>query len=78
MLYSFSALPGAVHHQALITALRYGNPVAPYVEVIRGALLDGEFPSVVEGLYVLVVGPAVFALGLWVFQRREDTFAMEL
>ena len=78
VLYSFSALPGAVHHQALITALRYGNPVAPYVEVIRGALLDGEFPSVVEGLYVLVVGPAVFALGLWVFQRREDTFAMEL
>ena len=78
VLYSFSALPGAAHHPDLITALRYGNPVAPYVEVIRGALLDGAFPSLVQGLYVALVGPAVFALGLWVFQRREDTFAMEL
>jgi lipopolysaccharide transport system permease protein len=78
VLYSFSALPGAVHHQALVTALRYGNPVAPYVEVIRGVVLDGTFPSLIEAIYVVVVGPAVFALGLWVFQRREDTFAMEL
>jgi lipopolysaccharide transport system permease protein len=78
VLYSFSALPGAIHHQTLITVLRYGNPVAPYVEVIRGALLEGAFPSLIEGAYVVLVGPAVFALGLWVFQRREDTFAMEL
>jgi lipopolysaccharide transport system permease protein len=78
VLYSFSALPGAVHHQALVTALRYGNPVAPYVEVIRGVVLDGRFPSIIEAIYVVLVGPAVFALGLWVFQRREDTFAMEL
>jgi lipopolysaccharide transport system permease protein len=78
VLYSFSALPGAKHHQDLITLLRYGNPVAPYVEVIRGAVLDGAFPSLIEAVYVVLVGPAVFALGLWVFQRREDTFAMEL
>ena len=78
VLYSFSDLPGASDHQNLITALRYANPVAPYVEVIRGAALDAHFPSLVQGLYVLLVGPAVFALGLWVFQRRQDTFAMEL
>jgi ABC-2 type transport system permease protein len=78
VLYSFSALPGAAQHADLITALRYGNPVAPYVEVIRGAVLDGTFPSLVEGVYVAVAGPLLFAVGLWVFQRREDTFAMEL
>ena len=78
VLYSFSALPGAVNHPHLITLLRYGNPVAPYVEVIRGAVLDGTFPSWTEGIYVALVGPAFFAFGLWVFQRREDTFAMEL
>ena len=53
VLYSFSALPGAIHHPDLITALRYGNPVAPYVEVIRGAMLEGAFPSLTEGLYVV-------------------------
>ena len=26
-------------------SLRYGNPVAPYVEVIRDAVLEGQFPS---------------------------------
>ena len=78
VLYSFSSLPGAVHHPDLVTALRYCNPVAPYVEVIRGAVLDGRFPSLIEAVYVVLVGPAVFALGLWVFQRREDAFAMEL
>ena len=78
VLYSFSDLPGAIHHPYLITALRYGNPVAPYVEVIRDAVLEGKFPSLIEGLYVVIVGPAIFAIGLWVFQRRQDTFAMEL
>jgi lipopolysaccharide transport system permease protein len=78
VLYSFSTLPGATRHPHLITLLRYGNPVAPYVEVIRGAVLDGTFPPLIEAIYVLVVGPAFFGLGLWVFQRREDTFAMEL
>ena len=78
VLYTFSQLPGAAHHPDLVTALRYGNPVTPYIEVIRDAVLEGRFPSAIHIAYVALVGPIVFFIGLRVFQAREDTFAMEL
>jgi ABC-2 type transport system permease protein len=78
VLYTFAQLPGAASHPTLVTALRYGNPVTPYVEVIRDAVLLGRFPSGIELTYVLLVGPAFFVLGLVLFQRRADSFAIEL
>ena len=78
VLYTFGQLPGAASHPTLVTVLRYGNPVTPYVEVIRDAVLVGRFPPGVELVYVALVGPALFALGLVLFQRRADNFAIEL
>jgi lipopolysaccharide transport system permease protein len=78
ILYSLEQLPGAAEHPWLIHLLRYGNPVTPYVEAIRGAVLDGVVVGPFMLAYVLCIGPAAALLGLAVIQRHEDRFAIEL
>jgi len=78
VFYSLEKLPGAAGHEWLVTVLRYGNPVTPYVESIRGALLQGEIAGPAMLAYVFVVGPALALVGLWMIQRYEDRFAVEL
>lgn len=78
ILYSLEQLPGAVDHPWLIDLLRYGNPVTPYVESIRGAVFNGVVVGPGMLAYVFVVGPAMALLGLAVIQRYEDRFAVEL
>lgn len=78
VFYSLEKLPGAAGHEWLVTVLRYGNPVTPYVESIRGALLQGEIAGPAMLAYVFVVGPALALVGLWMIQRYEDRFAVDL
>lgn len=78
VFYSLEQLPGAADHPLLVEILRYANPVTPYVEGIRGAILEASVPSPAILAYTLLVGPAVALLGLVVFQRYEDRFAVEL
>jgi len=78
VFYGLEQLPGASDYPWLITLLRYGNPVTPYVEAIRGAVLQGSVPGPALLIYVFVVGPAVAFVGLRVIQRYEDRFAVEL
>lgn len=78
IFYALEQLPGAAGHEYLIKLLRFGNPVTPYVETIRAVLLQGTLPGAASLVYVFVVGPAVFVLGLWVFQLYDDEIAVEL
>jgi lipopolysaccharide transport system permease protein len=78
VFYALEQLPGAESYPWLIDVLRYGNPVAPYVEGIRGAIWEGVVPGAPLLAYVFVVGPVVALLGLWAIQRYEDRFAVEL
>jgi lipopolysaccharide transport system permease protein len=78
VLYSLDQLPGADEHSWLVHLLRYGNPVTPYVESIRGALIEGEVAGPFLLAYVFVVGPLVAYIGLKVVQRYEDRFALQL
>jgi ABC-type polysaccharide/polyol phosphate export permease len=78
VLYSLEQLPGVADRPWLIDLLRYGNPVTPYVESIRAALLQGIVVGPGMLAYVLVAGPTVFLVGLAVIQRFEDDFAVEL
>jgi ABC-2 type transport system permease protein len=78
VLYSLDLLPAAVQHPWLIDLLRYGNPVTPYVEGLRAAILEGVVPGATLLVYVFVVGPAVALIGLRVVQRFEDRLAIEL
>ena len=78
VLYGLDQIPNAETHPILIPLLRYFNPVAPYVESIRGVILQGQVPGPGLLVYVFVVGPVVALLGLWIFQRFEDQLAVEL
>jgi ABC-2 type transport system permease protein len=78
ILYSLDTLPRAAGHPALIHLLRYGNPVTPYIEGIRGVLIQGHVPGLSLLLYIFIVGPLIAAIGLWVIQRFEGRFAVEV
>jgi homopolymeric O-antigen transport system permease protein len=78
ILYSLDKLPKADEHPVVIHLMRYANPVTPYVEGIRGVLVQGRVAGPSLLLYMFVVGPAVAAVGLWVIQRYEGRFAVEV
>jgi lipopolysaccharide transport system permease protein len=78
ILYSLDTLPRAAGHPTIIHLLRYGNPITPYIEGIRGVLVQGSIPGAPLLVYMLVVGPLVAAIGLAVIQRFEGRFAVEV
>ena len=78
VLYSLTLLPAAVQHPWLINLLRYGNPVTPYVEGLRGVMLEGVVPGATLLAYIFLVGPFLALMGLLVIQRYEDRLAIEL
>jgi homopolymeric O-antigen transport system permease protein len=78
ILYSLDTLPRAAGHPLIIHLLRYGNPVTPYIEGIRGVLVQGHVPGLSLLVYIFVVGPLVAAIGLGVIQRFEGRFAVEV
>jgi lipopolysaccharide transport system permease protein len=78
ILYSLDNVPGAAEHGTIIHVLRYANPVTPYIEGIRGAMLQGQVPGVALFVYGAVVAPVVALVGLWVIQRYADRFAAEV
>jgi ABC-2 type transport system permease protein len=78
VLYSLDTLPRAAGHGWLIHLLRYGNPVTPYIEGIRGVLVQGQVAGFSLLIYVFLAGPLVAAFGLWVIQRFEGRFAVEV
>jgi lipopolysaccharide transport system permease protein len=78
VLYGLEQLPAASDHRWLIHLLRYGNPVTPYVEGLRGVILQATVPGATLLAYIFLVGPAFALLGLWVVQRYDDRFAIEL
>ena len=78
VLYSLNDLPRAANHTWIIHLLRYGNPLTPYVEGIRGALIQGRVAGPSLLVYIFVVGPLIGAIGLWVLQRFEGRFAVEV
>jgi lipopolysaccharide transport system permease protein len=78
VLYGLEQLPTAADHRWLIDLLRYGNPVTPYVEGLRAVILQATVPGPSILVYIFLVGPAMALLGLWVVQRYDDRFAIEL
>jgi lipopolysaccharide transport system permease protein len=78
ILYSLDTLPRAESHPLLVHLLRYGNPVTPYIEGIRGVLVQGNVPGLPLLVYIFVVGPLIAAIGLGIIQRYEGRFAVEV
>ena len=78
VLYELSQLPGVQSHHAVAEALRWGNPVTPFVEGIRGPLFHGQYPALSQIVYMICAGVASLALGAFVFRRLDDQLAIEL
>ena len=62
----------------VISLLRYGNPVTPYIESIRALALQGVVPGVTLVVYCIVVAPAVAVFGVWLLRRNDDKLAVEV
>jgi lipopolysaccharide transport system permease protein len=77
VFYSLSAFP-VTPPDWVITLMRYGNPLTPYLETIRALGLQGEVPGWPLLAYCLIVGPTLSLLGVWVLRRKDDQMAIEL
>ena len=77
VFYSLDAFP-VTPPDWVITVMRYGNPVTPYLETIRACGLQGEVPGWSLLAYCVLVGPVLSLLGIWVLRRKDDQMAIEL
>lgn len=66
------------HHQSVVTAIHWANPVSPAVEAIRAPLFEGRLPFWGDAVYLVVACAASLALGAWVFTRVDDQIAIEV
>jgi ABC-type polysaccharide/polyol phosphate export permease len=71
-------LPGVADRDWLGDLLKWGNPVAPFVDAVRQILYAGVAPAAGELAYLLGVGLAFLGLGLFLFRRMERDLAVIL
>jgi ABC-type polysaccharide/polyol phosphate export permease len=72
------SLPGIQDRAWLENLLKWGNPVAPFVDSVRQILYAGTSPSVGELAYLVGVGLGALLVGLAVFRRLERDLAVIL
>jgi ABC-type polysaccharide/polyol phosphate export permease len=56
--------------------LQWANPVAPAVDSVRQIVYAGVAPSLAQLAYVVGVGVAALALGVFAFRRLERDLAV--
>ena len=66
------------HHPAIRTALDWGNPVAPFIELMRAILWGGGTLTWGRLLYAFVAAAVALAAGSVVFRRMEGELAVVL
>ena len=71
-------LPGLAGHDTAEALLRWGNPVAPFIEAMRAVLYSGEAPSGATLLYVGAATVLALGAGRAVFRRFEGELAVVL
>ncbi len=64
------------HHQAIRALLDWGNPVAPFIELVRGILWGGGTLTGGRLLYALVAATVALGTGVLVFRRMEGELAV--
>jgi lipopolysaccharide transport system permease protein len=78
IFFEIDALPGLANHPNLEGLLRWGNPIAPFIEAIRAILYSGDAPQLNTCLYVLGVTAITAVGGRAVFKRMEGELAVVL
>lgn len=77
VFYSLDAFP-VTPPEWIITVMRYGNPLTPYLEGIRAVILQGQVPGWPLLLYCAGVGPGLALAGVHVLRRFDDRLVVEL
>jgi len=72
------SMPGIAEHAWVGDVLRWGNPVAPFIEATRDILYSGVAPSGAALAYVSVAGIGALGLGVLLFRRLERDLAVVL
>ena len=72
------SMPGIAEHAWVGDVLRWGNPVAPFIEATRDILYSGVAPSAATLAYVSVAGLGALGLGVLLFRRLERDLAVVL
>ncbi|MEJ7817827.1 MAG: ABC transporter permease [Thermoleophilaceae bacterium] len=72
------SMPGIAEHAWVGDVLRWGNPVAPFIEATRDILYSGVAPSGAALAYVSVAGLGALGLGVLLFRRLERDLAVVL
>jgi ABC-type polysaccharide/polyol phosphate export permease len=70
--------PGQDKLSWLGEALRWGNPVAPFIEAVRDVLFYGRLPGAGIVAYVALAAVLAVAGGRFVFRRLEAELAVVL
>jgi lipopolysaccharide transport system permease protein len=77
VFYSLDAFP-VQPPDWVVTLMRYGNPVTPYLESLRAVGMQGQVPGWPLIVYCLGIGPLLALLGVWVLRRKDDQLVVEL
>lgn len=79
IFYTYNSLPAlAANYQWVVNILHWGNPISPYVVAIQDALFFGQWPSIADTIYCVVMAAVMLGLGWLVFGRLEREMAVEL
>jgi ABC-type polysaccharide/polyol phosphate export permease len=70
--------PGLDARPWLGDLLRWGNPIAPFIEAVRDVLYDGDVPGAGTLLYVVAATVLALVVGRALFRRMEGELAVVL
>ena len=78
IFFRVSDLPGLDGHPVVEWLLRWGNPVAPFIEAVRDILYAGTAPSAATLLYVAAAAVVAPVAGRAIFRAAQGELAVVL
>lgn len=78
IFFRIEDLPGAASHQWAADLMRWGNPVAPFIEATRDVLFLGRAPGLNVLAYIAGAGALALVAGRLVFRRLDPELAVVL
>ena len=70
--------PGQDKLSWLPEMLRWGNPIAPFIEAVRDVLYEGRFPGLGTLAYIAAATALAVMVGHWLFRRMQGELAVVL
>jgi lipopolysaccharide transport system permease protein len=78
VLFDLQTLRGVESHPWVGSLLRWGNPIAPFIDAVRSLIYGGRGPGIATLAYVLVAAAIALPAGVVVFRRLDRELAVVL